>query len=559
MASGKESPRQKMIGMMYLVLTALLALNVSQQILKGFVAVDESIEKSKTILTENNEKIRLAFEEYVNQGNYEAKPYLLKALEAQKYTRLMNQYIDSVKTLVIKETEKMQKADTAHLRFMKSLDNFDAPTYMLIGSDETKPKATPYSARDLRNKLTLLHGNLTSLVKDMQKYSETKIDDKELAALEQKLETIKPVDRDIVDDGVKMNWELENFYHMPLAAVVTNLDKIEADVKTIESEILHVLSGAATKSDVRINKLTAKVFAQSPYVQVGQAFQADILLAAGSTNISADRMKVLVGASYDSASHTLKNPGNAVDIKDGIGKYEITAGATGEQSLKGVVVYKNTKGVEEFYPFEYSYMVAAPFSAVAADNMNVFYVGVSNPLSVSAAGFAPSDLVVTPSGCGAKIKQVGAGKYELEATSSGTCMVTIAAKTRDGLKQQGPPKVFRVKTIPQPIGKLLNRFTLSTLEFTPSELAAIGGLGAESMGFQFPVNITVASYKVVVRTGSGTLNEFDIKGANLSPQAKEAIKNLKPGQRAWFEDVKVRMPGTTGLVPIPNITIKAKG
>src|SRR6478672_289531 len=103
MASGKETPRQKMIGMMYLVLTALLALNVSREILKGFVTVDESIEKSKLILSENNERVKQAFEEYVKQGNYEAKPYLLKAIEAQKNIRTVDAYIDSMKLMIVQK------------------------------------------------------------------------------------------------------------------------------------------------------------------------------------------------------------------------------------------------------------------------------------------------------------------------------------------------------------------------------------------------------------------------------------------------------------------------
>ena len=90
MSSGKETPRQKMIGMMYLVLTALLALNVSKEILQGFVMVDESIGKSKVILTENNERVQKAFEDYVKDGNSEAMPYLLKSIETQKSIRVVD-------------------------------------------------------------------------------------------------------------------------------------------------------------------------------------------------------------------------------------------------------------------------------------------------------------------------------------------------------------------------------------------------------------------------------------------------------------------------------------
>lgn len=554
MASGKETPRQKMIGMMYLVLTALLALNVSQQILKGFVTVDENIEKSKDILTENNAKVKEAFEEYVKQGNYEAQPYLLKAIEAQKYTRELTMYIDSMKHLVVGETEKINKADTAQIRFMKKLDDFDTPTYLFIGSDEANPISTPYSANALKKEMINLYNKLSSLVNDMQKDAKTKLDEKGMYALKEKLNSIKPSDKEIVEDGVKMNWELQNFYHLPLAAVVTNLDKMEADIKNIESEFLHVFSQNAMGSSVRINSLTAQVISPKPYVQTGQEFNADILLAAGSTNITSERMQVLVGAEYDSINKKLSVPGTAINIQDGIGKFSTIANATGQQELKGIVAYRNTQGIVEYYPFQYQYMVSSPFAAVSADNMNVFYVGVNNPISVSAAGFAPNELQVSINGCGAKMISSGAGKYEITATSAGTCTMTIAAKTAKGLQNQGPPKVFRVRNIPPPIPKINGVPALGTLEFTKTQIAGIEGIGAEAMGFVFPVNMKVLEFDVITVQG-GNMTTEHCSGPNLNLKAKQLLEKLNKGQKAWFENIKIQSP--SGITNV-NATIKVK-
>ena len=173
MSSGKETPRQKMIGMMYLVLTALLALNVSKEILQGFVMVDESIGKSKVILTENNARVQKAFEDYVKDGNSEAMPYLLKSIETQKSIRVVDAYIDKMKLLIVEKTEGLPKKDTSQLRFMEKLDDFDTPTFILIGSDETKPITTKYSASDLKLQLNTLHKDLELLVDNMQKDSKT--------------------------------------------------------------------------------------------------------------------------------------------------------------------------------------------------------------------------------------------------------------------------------------------------------------------------------------------------------------------------------------------------
>jgi gliding motility-associated protein GldM len=553
MSSGKETPRQKMIGMMYLVLTALLALNVSKEILQGFVMVDESIGKSKVILDENNSRIQKAFEAYVNDGNFEAKPYLLKSIETQKSIRIVDAYIDSMKVIIARKTEGISKSDTSQLRFMEKLDDYDTPTYLLIGSDESKPIDTKYSAKDLRLQLTNLHQDLLSLIDNMQKNSKTKLDDETIATLKQKLSTIKPVDRNLEKDGIKLNWELENFYHMPLAAVITNLDKIQADMKNLESEFLHTFAAASSKFLFKADKLHADVVAPSAYVLSGQPFKANIVLGASSSEFTPDRMEVLVGGVYDTMSKKLINPGTPLVIKDGMGQYEAMTSATGEKKLQGVIKYKNSRGDFEYYDFNYQYTVAPPFSAVAADNMNIFYAGIENPVSVSAAGFSPSDLKVTVNGCGAEAIPNGAGKFTFKVKSAGTCSVAISAKVNGVYQQQGPAKTFRVKDIPPPVLKMGGKLATTNLEFTKNELKQVGGFGAESVGFMFPVNFVVKSFEVLVQGGG----MYPCTNNNLSDDAKNALANMRAGQIAYIDNIKVLTPKQT-LITIPSVKFKIK-
>ena len=555
MSSGKETPRQKMIGMMYLVLTALLALNVSKQILQGFVMVNESVTKSKIILDENNFKVKKAFEDYVNAGNYEAKPYLVRANEAQKSIHLVDSYIDSVKLLIVQKSEGPTKKDTSQLRFMERLDDFDTPTHLMIGSDEANPIDKRYSAKDLKLQLTNLHSNLYTMLDNMQKNANTLLEKDDVTAIKQKLTSIKPLDNNSGEDGEKLSWELKNFYHMPMAAVITNLNKIQADMKNLESEFLHVFGAASTKYLFKVNKLQAKVVAPSAYVLAGQSFKADVVLSASSTELTSERMKVLVGATYDTLTKKLSVSGNSISIADGIGKYETTTNATGQKNLKGVVVYKNPKGFEEYYPFDYSYMVAPPFTAIAADNMNVFYVGVDNPMSVSSAGFSPNDIKVSVVGCGAVIEGNTAGKYILKATSAGTCMVTVMAKVNGLYQQQGDPKKFRVKSIPPPVLKIGGKLALGNLEFTRSGLSSIAGLAVESPGFDFPVTMTVKSFDLTYFKG-GELKTITCNSNNLSNEAKKALSELRIGQRAFFENVKVQTP--TGVIAVQMAQIKVR-
>ncbi len=554
MASNKETPRQKMISMMYLVLTALLALNVSDQVLKGFVTVDESIDRSKKILSDNNKQIEEAFKEYIEQGNTEAKPYYEKCLSSKQKIESLIDLVEKMKLKLISATESTSKPDTVQMRFMKKLDDFDTPTEIFIGSDENNPKTGELTAHTLKLNLENLSRDLSE---DINKMVVSKqLDENDASSLIEKISTIQPTDRNKMEDGLMMNWILDNFYNIPTAAVITNFDKIQTDLKNIESELFRVMASSSNKYLFKVNKLQAKVLAPNAYVLSGQPFTADILLSASSNAFSSERMRVLIGASYDSTQNKLINEGNSIPVADGIGRFETVSTTQGEQTLNGLIEYKNPKGKFDYYPFSYSYMVAAPFSAVGAENMNVFYVGVDNPLSASAAGFSPTDLSLSVSGCGAKLKTVSPGKYMISVGSTGTCAVSVMAKTPQGIKQQGPSKVFRVKSIPPPVAKINGKPVLSTLELKQTELATINSLGAVCMGFEFPVNAVVKEATIIGFDKNGNLIEEKIHSPILTEKAKQIVRDTKAGKRTFIEGIKVSI--NDQVVPVPDVIIKRK-
>lgn len=554
MASNKETPRQKMIGMMYLVLTALLALNVSDQVLKGFITVDEGIEKSNLIIALNNQQIEGAFKEYVDAGNVEAKPYYDKCVQSRiKIEGLIN-YIDSMKYNLITSTQKTTKPDTSQIRHMIKLDDFDTPTYLFLGDDETNPKKTPYSAYDLRQKLSALAGDLNKMITDMVK--DSTIDAADAMSLKEKTKTIVPADRNVIENDLKMNWELDNFYNIPTAAVLTNFDKMKTDLNNVESELFRVFAASSNKHLFTANKLQAKVLVPQSYVQTGEMFNADILLSASSSKMNADRMKVLIGAKYDTISNILSTPGTSVNVEDGVGKFQIQTSTPGEQKFGGVIQYKNSYGKYEYYPFESSYMVASPFSAIAADNMNVMYIGVENPVSASAAGFAPSELVVNVTGCGATLRSTGPGKYVVKAATSGTCTMTVMARTPQGLKAQGPPKIFRVKSIPQPVAKINGKPVLSTLEMKPAELSVLNSISAVCVGFEFPTNIQIKEASIVSYDKNGMLKETKINSSIFTQEAKNIIASTPLNKRIFIENIKANINGQN--VSVPDVIIKKK-
>jgi gliding motility-associated protein GldM len=554
MAGGKETPRQKMIGMMYLVLTALLAMNVSKQILKGYITVNDSMEKSKKNLEENNKRITESFENTIN-GNPAAKPYFDKAKEAQKQLTDVFKYIDLVRSNIIAKTEKFENeksGDTAQLRYLQTIDNYDIPTHELIGSDAATPENKPLSALELKDKMLKLHNNLVGMLDEMQKDKKTKLLDDDYQSLKKKIGGIKPIDSGAEEDGIKMTWEVENFYHLPMAAIVTNLNKMQADLKNVEAELLQVLSGASGKLAIKFDRLTAKVIAPSSYIQSGQPYKADIFLAASSSAMTADMMEVILGA--DSA--TSSDAGTKIPIEGGMGKYETQTGGQGEQTYKGVIKFKKPDGTFDRYPFSGTYMVAAPAVAVAAEKMNVIYIGVDNPMSINAAGVSPTDLLVNVSGCGATKTGGQGGKFIFRATSPGTMQVSVSAKTKDGTKPQGKPIPFRVKKIPDPTPKLGGNLVQGIADVKKINLAAIAGVGAEVPGFDFDVKFPVISF-IFSANVKGTLKEFTCNGPNLSPEAKQVLQTLGVGGKAYFEDIKVKAPdGSIRKIATASLKVK---
>jgi gliding motility-associated protein GldM len=552
MAGGKETPRQKMIGMMYLVLTALLAMNVSKQILKGYITVNESMEKSKKNLTENNKRITEAFEHTIN-GNPAAKPYYDKAKEAQGQISEVVKYIDGIKKVVIEETEKIGQGDTANLRYLGKIDDYDVPTHVLIGSDASTPENKPNSAVELQGKMDGLHNKLISMLDNMQKDGKTKLLDDDYQSLKKKIGSIKPVDSGAEEDGIKFTWPVENFYHLPMAAVITNLNKMQADLKNVEAEMLQVFSGASGKLAIKFDKLSAKVIAPSSYIQAGQPYRADIFLAASSSALSdPTMMEILTGV--DSATAAKGGAGTKMKIEEGMGKYEVGTGGAGLQTYQGVIKFKKPDGTYDYYPFKGEYMVAQAATAVEPEKMNVFYIGVPNPVMISAAGVAPTDVVATISGGGCKLISKGNGKYEVMASTPGDAIITVSAKTKDGTKPQGPPKKFRVKRIPDPVAKVGGK--TGNVDVKKIEVSAIGGVGAELAGFDFDARFVVVSFELsaVVK---GALKSVVCPGNSLNAEARAILSSAGVGSKLFFENVKAKGPDGS-IRNIPGVTLKIK-
>ncbi len=539
MAGGKETPRQKMIGMMYLVLTALLAMNVSKQILQGYLSVNESLVKSKQNLTENNSRVTKAFEASIG-GNAAAKPYYEKALEAQKLIQEVDKYISELRAKIVAHTEPTaleneKIADTLNLRRMDKIDDYDMPSHMLGLGEPKTPEKGPFTAYELRMKMTGLHDKLVAMVDAMQKDPKTKFLEDDYQGIKKKFASIKPTDSNREEDGVKFNWEMDNFYHLPLAAVYTNLNKFQTDLKNVEAEVLQVFSGASGKLAIKFDAIKARVVAPSSYIAAGQPYEANIFLAASSSKLAAGDMEILIGVDSAAAANGAKGS-SSVPVVGGEGLYSVGTGGEGDQEYKGVIKYKNPDGSFKYYPFSGAYKVAKSAASVSADQMNVFYAGVPNPVTAAAAGISPQDISVNATGAGVRVTPKGAGKYEFNFSGTGECMVSVSAKTKDGVKSQGPPIKFRVKPLPKPELKIGGKF--APQEMKKGELGMVSGLGAGANGFDFQANFVVLSYEVTGKA-KGKLMQESGTGNNLSGAAASILKGADVGSKIYI-DAKVK-------------------
>lgn len=543
-----------MISMMYLVLTALLALNVSKEVLDGFVTINESIETTNSNFTGNTQKVMEAIDEAVRQGRHEFEPYYKKAKQATGITQKTVDYVEAVKRGVVKYTEDREGADTMKLRHIEQLDNVDKPTFFLIGQDETKLKKDPYSAADLRWKLEGLSDSLNTMLDYMKDRNGLRLPEKDYLVLKERIRAFTPHDNFMDKEGKPVGWELKNFYNMPLAAVVTNLSKIQSDIRNIEAELVSTFAAASGKLSVRFNEMQARIVPVSQYVQAGSTYKADVFLSASSTDFKEDNLQFVLG-DMDTASGKLADGAVLLPIDKGTGKISLPAGAAGHRDVKGWIKFRDGTGNYKYFKYENEFIVANSAVAVSPDMMNVFYAGIDNPITVSAAGVAPGDLVVNINGSGGKLVPAGNGKYNVTVSSSGTCAVTVFQRTAEGLKQQGAVQMFRVKKIPNPPLRVAGKSTYSNLELRVSEAKLIGALGIDNSGFEFNAPFKVISF-VMTPVTNGMGQEIPCTGGQLSEDARRAISKLKPGSKIYFENIKVMAPDGPRDFPMLKVTVK---
>ncbi|MBR4137733.1 MAG: hypothetical protein IKU05_04910 [Bacteroidales bacterium] len=548
MAGAKETPRQKMIGMMYLVYTALLAMNVSADILDAFSIVNDGQEKTNASIEMKINDQYAAFEGQYGKEPEKTQIYWDKAIEIREKTDEMINYIEKEVKLpllmaveginseqeVINRKEKpllrnIEKANPKNRRVfyeveLKNIgkkDDYDIPTTIMIEegkATELKQKIAEYRefiVNTVENAGISGYNNKVGLLTDYDQNGEPML--------------YYNADKEVVD------WEHKNFSHIVFVAEMAILNKIVGEVQTTEYDAVGDMMDRIGATDYKINKLQARVIAKSDYITQGQDYEAEVFLVAADTMRNFDA-KYTLGTS----NFTGKGDVKTARSHGGIVKLKIPGKNVGEQRFAGVIEMTNPEtGDTEYHSFNASYIVAQPSATVAPTKMMVMYQELQNPISVSAPGVASDNLIVNVEG-GTLTKDQGAGNYFVEVDKGAkTVKVNVSVKHDNKQVVQLATQEFRVKPVPNPVVNVGGYIVGGKVD--KEELLVAGRVAATMKDFDFEgYNYTVDSY--TVSTYKGNFIDKKNNGPRFNAEVMELINSARSGQRITFQDIMVKSP-----------------
>ncbi|MDX1469857.1 MAG: gliding motility protein GldM [Flavobacteriaceae bacterium] len=498
MASGKLSARQKMINLMYLVFIAMLALNMSKEVLSAFGLLNERIEDSNIAATVRNEAFMQGLAEKVEEQPAKYKPLKAQADQIDQLSTEFNQYLESVKADMVSTVD-----DPRDYEVMDKTVHLDEKWFV---GDRLTPEGEKF-------------------INEIEKYREGVLavlgdDNKDIQE-----DIIKKFSTDPVTDreGVEKSWMDYHYKGFPLVASLTKLTQMQADVKTIESEVLSTMLAGRLKIEASLTNFEAIVVPDKTAFFTGEDFTGRIILGKKDKTLSADKViingKELGQASMQAGQTILKFP----------------AGNVGEQTIEGEFQFKEGDSTITI-PVKSSYaVVPKPNSAtISADKMNVVYRGVTNPMTISFAGVSDNNVSASAPGLS---KASGVGKYNMNPGSGREVAINVTGTLPDGTKVSDS-RTFRIKDIPKPSGTIAGQVDNTALPKATVEIATIGAV-LEDFDFELPIQVT--SFKIKV-PGQPSVS---VNGTKLNSQAQNALRKAKRGDGIQIFDIKAQIKGNS--------------
>jgi len=513
MAGGKQSSRQKMINLMYLVFISMLALQMGKKVLSAFGRITDSFEESN-IRAKNSLDLTIADLEQKAQDKPEKwKDKYTVAKQMEGVSNEFFSYLQSVKT---KLTEKVEKNADGKLDFDKMDSSAANDELFFIDGKESEAGK--------------------ELVEKINTYREavSKIDPSKKAAFEKRFTTSLQADK---DGKVVVPWLESTFEGMPLATAVTNIVKMQADIRTSESDVIDNMVTTSMNSDASMNKYKAIVaFDKSAYYP-GETLKGKIVLGRYDNSMVPSDV-IINGKSFKS---------KVVDgqvILDGT-----PVGGIGDRTLKGKFVYmEDGEKVEIPIDTKYSVIPKPNSPVISADKMNVVYRGVANPITVSFPGIPDNKISASAPGMTRK----SGTSYIMRPKSGKTVKIAASGTLPSGVKVSGS-KTFRIKDIPNPVGTIRRESGMVSMPKSSLERSTVGA-ALQDFDFELKLRVTGFSFRV---PGKPTIK---VSGNKLNAAAKSALRRAKPGQTVMIFNINAKISGNSSyrLKKVAPVTITLK-
>lgn len=493
-----REPRQKMINLMYLVLTALLALNVSSEVLNAFKTIDKSLTNANETIDKKNKTIFVSLEEKANDPKTQelAHIWMPKAEKARQLSDDLVTYIESLKTQ-IKTASGLNEKTGAYKE-----SNLDVPTRIMVDKKQ---------GDDLLKKLT---GYKTAILS---------IDPE----INNEFQHALPLDLSMpeVKNSNNKTWSAAYFRSTPSVAAITILSKFQNDIKNAESQVIEFCHNKIGAVKVVYDEFQALAMANAQYLLPGQEF-----------NITAG-----VGAFSKNARPTVTIDGAAVPLNaNGLAEYKTVAGGPGTYTKKVNISFVKPDGTTSVITRDITYTVASPTGlTVSADAVKVLYVGLDNPISVGGGSGTSADQLRVSISQGSI--SGARGKYTARVSTPGTATVSV----NDGKHTSNFE--FRVKSVPSPTAMV---GASKGGRMRVNDFKAQAGVRAELENFVFEgVKFTVSSYTMTF-AGAG-YPEFMHKAVsgNSFNAARSLIERAQPGSTITIDEIKATGPGGTRTLP----------
>ena len=492
------SPRQKMINLMYVVLMAMLALNVSTEVLNGFSLVEESLKRTTINATKENLAIYDDFAVQMKKNPAKVKQWYDKSQKVKEMSNKLYNLVDELKLAIVKEAD----GKDGNVSNIQNKEDLEAANQVMLAPGRGRGK-------ELYNAINNYRNALLGMVTD---YHQKK-------TIASYLATEIPKDA----QAMGKNWQEYMFESMPAAAAVTLLTKLQNDLRYSEGTVLHTLVSNIDVKDIRVNALNAFVIPNSQTIVRGDKFSARIVMAAVDTT---QQPQIFIG-------------GKEMDLPGGL--YETVTGRTGDFTLSGYIQVENGNGEMLKRDFEQKYTVVDPSATVSADLMNVLYAGYNNPLSVSVPGVPLNKVQATMTG--GTLQPVGPGKYIARPSAVGQNVTITVTSTNTGRPQQMGQFTFRVRRLPDPTPYIAmndeqgNPMRYKGGGLSKAQLMSVNGIGAAIDDGILDIAFNVLSFETVFFDNMGNAVPMVSDGAQFSARQKETFRKLQRNKRFYVSRV----------------------